>query len=344
MRAFRNRRFWIGLVITLVFLALFLYPLLRTGFADMGRALAEANYLYLIPALAVYFVGVFLRSVRWSYLLLPLGRFSPFRLFPLVVIGFMVNNVLPARLGIVARAIILGERERMSKMAAGGTMVVEQVFDGVTLLFFIAVVAIFGVSLAGVLQGTVYVVAGLFILALVLCLALASSERLAQWVVSLVVRLLPHRWRERVGLWLVRLVEGLGIMRSPWRLLVVFLLSNLVWLAEAGTFYFVALSFDLGQPFYVLLLATAVANLAWALLMTQGGLGSFDLAAQQTLVFFGVGVGLASSYVLVLHAVLLLPMTALGFVFLWLENLSLSRLVSRGEELSAQEDTAEGET
>ncbi|TET37189.1 MAG: flippase-like domain-containing protein [Dehalococcoidia bacterium] len=333
----KSLRFWIGLAITLLFLSLFLYPLYRTGFAEMGRALREANYFFLLPAILVYFIGVFFRSVRWRYLLKPLGNFSSFRLFPLIVIGFLVNNILPARLGIVARAYILGERERISKMATAGTVVVEQVFDGLTLLSFLVITLLF-VPLADWAKSMAWIMALLFLGALVLLVLITFSERLTGKVTELLVRFLPGKWGRSIASWLDSFIKGLGILRSPRKLLIVFTLSVLAWLTEAGVFYILALSFNLGQPFYVLLLATSLSNLAWALLMTQGGLGSFDLACQQTLVSFGVTVGIASSYVLVLHAILLLPATALGFIFLWRENLSLAKIVPRRERLAESYD------
>ena len=332
----KSRRFWIGLGITLLFLFLFLY---RTDFSEMGRALGQANYLFLLPGLLIYLVGVFFRSVRWSYLLKPMRSFSPFRLFPLIVIGFLVNNVLPARLGIVARAYILGEREGISKMATGGTIVVEQVFDGVTLLLFAAIVSLF-VSLEGLVQQAVYIAAGLSMGALAMCFIMASSQRLARGAIALLLHVLPKRWRVRVGEWLALLIEGLGVMRSPGKLIVVLMISILVWLCEAGTFYMVGFSFDLELPFYVFLLAASVSNLAWALLMTPGGLGPFDYFCQQTLIYFGVAEAVATSYVLALHAIILLPMIALGFVFLWMENLSLAKIVP-GKRRSASEHDPE---
>ena len=328
----KSRRFWIGLGITLLFLFLFLY---RTDFAEMGRALGQANYLFLLPGLLFYLVGVLFRSLRWRYLLKPIGTFSPLRLFPLIVIGFLVNNVLPARLGIVARAYILGEREGVSKMATAGTIVVEQVFDGVTLLLLAAIISLFGVAVGGVMQNTVYVVAGFLLGALVLCLVLVSSQRLARRAIALLLRVLPQRWRGRAGEWLALLIEGLGIMRSPGKLFVVLIISMLVWLSEASVFYMVGFSFGLELPFHVFLLAASLSNLAWALLMTPGGLGPFDYFCQQTLIYFGVAEAVATSYVVALHAVILLPMIALGFVFLWWENLSLAKIVPRGEQRPA---------
>ncbi len=326
----KNRRFWLGIGISIVFLFLFLY---RTDFAEMGQALGEANYLFLLPGILIYYVGIFFRSVRWRYLLKPLGNFSSFRLFPLIIIGMLVNNILPARLGIVVRAYILGERERISKMAVGGTMVVEQISDGVILLLFAAIISFF-VPLEGMLQQVIYITAGLFLGALVLCFILVSSPRLARMAINVVLHFLPKRWRERTEEWLLLLIEGLGIMRSPGKLLVVFILAALVWLFEAGLFCMVGFAFDLGIPFYVFLLAASVSNLAWVLLMTQGGLGPFDFALQRTLMAFSIAIGVASSYVLVLHALILLLTIPLGFIFLWMENLSLSKVIRERQELS----------
>jgi len=326
----KSRRFWIGIGLA----ALFLYLFIRgTDFSEMRDALAEANYIFIIPAIAVYFVGVYFRSVRWQYLLKSIGAFSAIRLFPLIVIGFLVNNVLPARLGIVARAYILGEKEGVSKMETGGTLVVEQVFDGLTLLLFAAVISLF-VSLEGDLQRAVNVAAGVFIAALVICFVLASSERLAQKAIAILLRILPYRFRGRAETWFTLLIDGLAIMRSPRKLFILLIISILVWTCEAATFYVMSFSFDLEQPFHVFLLAAALANLAWAILMTPGGLGPFDWACKETVMLFGVGEAVATSYAIAVHAVVLLPMIALGFVFLWMENLSLARIVPEGERLS----------
>jgi len=337
----KKRRFWIGLGITLLFVFLFIFEV-RDDIGEMGRALGEANYLFLIPGILLYYLGVFFRAVRWRYLLKPLGSFSSIRLFPLIIIGMTVNNILPARLGIVARAYILGEKENISKMAVGGTMVVEQISDGVILILFAAIISFF-VPLEGLLQQVIYITSGLFIGALVLCFVLVSSPRLARVAINVVLRFLPNRLRDRTEHWLLLLIEGLGIMRSPGQFLIAFVLAALVWLCEAGLFYMVGFAFDLGLPFYVYLLAMSVANLAWVLLMTQGGLGPFDYALQQTLIAFSVTVGVASSYALVLHALILLLTVPLGFVFLWMANLSMTKVVGERQKLAQEHGPNEGD-
>ena len=132
-------------------------------------------------------------------------------------------------------------------------------------------------------------------------------------------------------------------MRSPGQLIIAFIVAALVWLCEAGLFHMVGFAYDLGQPFYVYLLAMSVANLAWVLLMTQGGVGPFDFALQQTLIAFSVTVGVASSYTLVLHALILVLTVPLGFVFLWTENLSLTKVVRARRELVQEHGAKEGD-
>jgi uncharacterized membrane protein YbhN (UPF0104 family) len=142
------------------------------------------------------------------------------------------------------------------------------------------------------------------------------------------------KWRGKIEVWLLHLVDGLRFMRSPKQLVIASILSVLVWLCEAGLFYMVTLSFDLGQPFHIMLLVTSVASLSWALIfIAPVGVGPFDWACKETMMLF-IPAGFAASvyeasvsaYVIVLHAVILFPVIALGFVFLWRENFSLAKV------------------
>ena len=114
----------------------------------------------------------------------------------------------------------------------------------------------------------------------------------------------------------------------------IFVTSVAVWLCEAGIFYLISLSFALGQPFHILLLATSVANLAWVLFMPPGGVGPFDYFCQQILIFFNVSAPLATAYTGTLHAIILLPAIIAGFVFLGVAGLSLKE-VTRGKRESS---------
>ena len=130
----KNWRFWVGIAIS----AIFLYISLR-GLAldDFWQALQNANYWWLIPGVAVYFIGVWVRAWRWHYMLRPLKKIPTRTMFPIVAIGYMGNNIYPARAGEVLRAAVLKQREGVPISASLATVVVERIFDGVVMLAFV---------------------------------------------------------------------------------------------------------------------------------------------------------------------------------------------------------------
>ncbi|MCL5961132.1 MAG: flippase-like domain-containing protein, partial [Chloroflexi bacterium] len=120
-------KFWLGLAVSCVFLYL---AFRGQDFGQIGRAIRKANYVYVLPALAAYFAGIWIRAMRWRYLLSPVADRPARRLFPVVVIGYMANDILPVRMGELVRAYVLGEREQISKSATLATILVERIFDG----------------------------------------------------------------------------------------------------------------------------------------------------------------------------------------------------------------------
>lgn len=320
-------RTWIGFGLAAIFLALFLY---RVDFGQLAQVLGQANYLYIAPAILVYFVGVWFRAWRWHFLLLSLGKFPSRRLISPIVIGFALNNILPARLGLVARAYLVGTREGISKIASGATVIVDQLFDGLALLFFLEVIAIFvplppwarAIALAAAVAFI-----GLFLVLLILALSPGLSRGLAGWL----THRLPGRWQGRVSQGMDRAVEGLASLHSPGRLALAFFLSLLVWLSEAAMYYIVSLSFGLGQPYPVILLVTAMANIAITLPSLPGGIGPFELFGKQTLTLFAVSEAAATGYMAVLHVAVLLPPTVVGLGLLAASRIPLSQAIGSGK-------------
>ena len=342
---FLTHRFWLGLIVTLVLLILFLW---KVDFGETGRELRDANYAYYLPAVLLYFVAFGFRSLRWRYLLLHLKAISTRRLYPVVSIGYLANNVLPVRLGELVRAHFVGEREGVNRASALATIFVERVMDGLTLMLLALVIWPF-LPWTDVLKGdeggvrTLWLVASVLVAALfVACFALlfmfAASPRLGRGFGRLAVGIAPGRFRSKVEGVVTLLLEGLGALRSPRRLLVISALSVPVWLLEAAMYYIIALSFDLGQPFQVILLVTATSNLATAVPSSIGGIGPFEVVAKSTLVAFGVGAEGAAAYAFFVHIIALwLPVNFLGMVFLWRGNLSLGQVAkARRVELAAE--------
>ncbi|MBI4300725.1 MAG: flippase-like domain-containing protein [Chloroflexi bacterium] len=323
----KKRRFWIGAAGSILFLGLFFW---RTDLREMGRAFKDADYIYLLPAIALYFLSVWFRAIRWYYLLAPIRVVAYRRLYSVVFIGLMANNLLPLRLGELVRAYILGEKERTSKAAILGTIAAERGFDGITLVLFLAAVMLLPfVPLEPWLRSVAIVgAAGFLALLIVFGLLVYNRERGAAIVGKLLAKA-PARWAQPGQRLFESFVYGLEALRQPGKVAAILIASFLIWLVEATMYYIVSFSFHLDLPYYTFIMVAAAANLAIALPSTQGGIGPFELLAAKTLTLgiFGIAQGVANAYAIVLHATLLLPVVLVGLGFLWLENMSLGQAI-----------------
>jgi uncharacterized protein (TIRG00374 family) len=324
-----SRRLALGLAGTALFLGLFFW---RTDLSEVGDALAQANYWWVAPAVAVWFASAALRSLRWHYLLRGLGDLSTATLYPIVVIGYMANNLLPLRTGELVRAYVMGERHGVSKMSTLGTIAVERVFDGVVLVSFLLLGgAILGLS--GELGMLAAVMAVAFALLLGVFAWFASSPPLARRWIERLVGLLPVVLQQSTHRLVDSFLEGLRGLQSARLVALVLATSLAAWLLEALMYYLVGLSFDIGEGFAAYLMVAAAANLAITLPSTSGGIGPFELLAKETLTFLGVASATAGAYAVALHGLLLLPVIVAGLFFLWAINLSLGRtLRGSGDE------------
>ena len=130
LRVLQGRdKYLVGIGASLILVALFLFTGNPSG---MLAALGSANYWYVIPAVVMYFVSVYFRAMRWSVLLRHIRPVKVPRLFPVVVVGYMANNLLFVRLGELVRCYYLSEREGVSTTSALVTVFVERIFDALT--------------------------------------------------------------------------------------------------------------------------------------------------------------------------------------------------------------------
>jgi uncharacterized protein (TIRG00374 family) len=333
----RRWQFWLGVMVSAVFLWLALRGL---RLEEVIAGIRSANYIWLLPGVAVYFVAVGVRTWRWHYLLRPLKSVSIRALFPVVVIGYMGNNIYPARAGELLRAFVLKRNEQVSISASLATVIVERIFDGVVMLLFVFVALPTAPFLPDLLRSIVIGGSAIFLTALIVFLFLAARPALASRLYNpLVERFLPAGPRERVRGLLDRFMTGLASLRDIQHVLMVFFTSILIWLLETVKYWFVMHAFDFEVGFFALLLMNGVVNLATTLPALPGYLGTFDAPGIAVLVAFGVDPVIATAYTLVLHAALWLPITLLGFVYMARQSVRWSDF-SRAAELKDAEAAA----
>ena len=320
--------FWLGMLISILFIWLALRGLRLEKFWDTVQ---QANYIWLLPGVAVYFVAVWVRAWRWHYLLGPIKKIPTKTMFPITTIGYMGNNIYPARAGEVLRAVILKRKEQVPVSASLATIIVERIFDGVVMLAFVFVnlpelAKLTGASgFVGNIQQVAVIGTGVFLGALGIFLLAAMfpqvTARVGQWFIN---RFLPERLREKVSNIMHKFLDGLASLRSPFNVLMVFITSVIIWLLETGKYWFVMHAFPFQVSFFALMLMNGIVNLATTIPSAPGYIGTFDAPGIAVLTAYGVDQATAAGYTLVLHVALWLPITLLGAYFLAREGIKWS--------------------
>ena len=349
-----NWQFWLGIVISVTFITILLY---RVQLEEVLSTMRHANYLLVIPAICLYFVATYFRALRWRYILRPIERVTVSRLFIVVVVGYTANNLLPARLGEIVRGYYLARQSTVRDSTALATIAVERVYDGITLITFGAL-AITILALSGMFrevndfyQSKILFlgIGGVIIFGLALTFVVFSGSASTRKILKAILKICPSKIRPTLDRNLQWFIDGLNVANSPSRHLGLFLWSCPIWLLESSVYLLIAYSFHVNQEFeslnaliWVMVLLTTTSNLATALPSSIGGIGPFEIVAQQTLIIFGVSASIGAIYGGFLHLIALwLPITLVGLFILWHQNWSLKNIKFKSEYESNSEKNME---
>jgi len=308
----------------------------------VGTEIAHAHLGWLALSLATMFVNLTIRSLRWQYLLEPLGHASFANSFRATAVGFAASSILPARAGEFIRPYFLARHENMTATGAFATIVLERVLDVLTVLTLLALfIFIFDPGVGrdsptawAAVKWAGLTAAGGALAALVVMFVLAGDpERLGRTMRRL-EQVLPSTLAGLIARVAEKFARGLGAVRKPGRLIVALLWSFPLWLSIAVGMWSVAVAFHLAVPFTgsFLLVALLVIGVA---VPTPGAIGGFHEAFRLgTTLFFGAREDAAVGAAIVAHVFSIGPALLLGLFFAAQAGLNMSgmqRLASEAE-------------
>lgn len=277
------------------------------------EALGSAQPWPWIPLAALsYLSGHVVRGLRCRRLVsndadLPLATATN-----IVVLGYAVNNVLPARMGEVARAGLLSDRIGMPFVQSLTVTLLERILDGWTILLFFFT----GIALVSQVESTMIDTArATALLFSAFSVGILSMRlfpyRIASFASHLAGRAKPS-WQDPVWRLCIHVSNGLAYLRHPTDVLRLGGLSVAVWILETGMFLLVLPAFGLPLRFDWAVLAMAATNLAILVPSTPGYIGPFHFFCMQSLILLGVTALTATSYAIAVHAVFYVPITLWG--------------------------------
>ena len=250
-----------------------------------------------------------------------------------VAVGFMANNILPARAGEVARAWILSRGAPVRMSSALASIVMERVFDTFAIIGLMSFALVSDTLPADVLVGGMPVrrlaaTVGAVFAALLLVMLLVAW-RPGPWLAALDGigrRLLPERFAAKLADVGRGLVDGLSVLRAPGRLPGVAAWSLVLWLVNAAAFWLGFRALHLDLPFEAALLMQGLIAFGIAIPSSPGFFGVFEAVAIVALGFYGVDKDHAVSYAIVYHITTFIPITLLGLQALAQSQARLSDL------------------
>jgi uncharacterized protein (TIRG00374 family) len=315
-----------GLLLTVVFLVL---AVSRVDLAQFADELRRVNYIWLVPSAACTLAGYVLRTLRWRVILSSAARAPIGTLFAVLIMGFATNNLLPGRLGELWRAYLLGRKRNVSKSLAMASVVVERVFDGLTLIALLILVSTV-VELPGWGKRVELLASLVFVGATAGVVVLLWRPELIRALLGWVSRPLPTKWADWADKRFDSFVDGLGPLRRGPVLLLAALFSLGVWLLEGSSYLLLSRGVNLGLapgvevPAMGLTLVTI--NLGIMVPSAPGYLGTQEFFGTSALRVFDVSPHSALALVFVSHAVQYLVVTGLGLLFFAHEHLSPGEL------------------
>jgi glycosyltransferase 2 family protein len=278
---------------------------------DVGSALRDAQYAWLVPALVALGGGVWLRSERWRTLFVPSERPGRVPVFWAMNIGYLFNNILPARAGEVARVLALSRETGLPRTHGLVTVVVERVFDLASLAILLLALLFYLPS--GHLARDLIIASAVILVLCAILVGVLALKPVRRRALSVLHRM-PFLGSERAIRTARSIALGLESLRQARLALPVAWWSMASWLMLGVSNWCVLQAFSIATPWHAAIFVLVATNLAMALPSGAGAIGVFEWAAQAALVAYGVPKELALSAALVLHAVNIVPYLVLGAV------------------------------
>jgi len=334
------------LLISLTFF--FLYLAFRgNDFNELFEVLKNANYFYaLAGAVLGIMLGGYLRALRWRYFLNPLKKDIKMEiLFSSMMIGYMMNSIIP-RAGEVYRPVLLANKEKISRASAFGTILVERVFDILSLLISFGICMIFykkklssafeqyNIEIISIYTSVITLV--FVILIIVIIFNLEKSEIIIEKITK---KILPEKFHQKVHNIFISMINGFLFIRYPKYYLQILILSVLLWITYVISTSLTLLAFNIDMSLFDANLVLTMATFALTIPLPANSAGIYHLFCTATLVnVFGVDRESAFGFATVNHLLGLLGLIIVGAFYFVKENLSFKKAQNLKESKTAPEE------
>jgi glycosyltransferase 2 family protein len=313
-----------------VLLVFFMYLAFRgIDFNGLIVELKRTKYFYAILGVIIGSIfGSYVRALRWKYLLNPLKEnISINNLFSAVMIGYLMNILIP-RSGEVSRPVLLAKKENISRAATFGTIVVERIFDMLSMFIVFGLCILYYRQKISDTFGeyniemiSLYLSIVMLIFVVVVIVMLFNLEKTEIIVEKITSKILPAKYQEKIHKIFFSLIDGFLFIKYPKYYFKIFVLTVAQWVAYALSTYLTFFAFDINLNFIDANLILVMMSFAQTLPLPGNSAGTFHLFVKMTLVnIFGINPETAIGYATVSHLFGFIILIIIGFYYSIKEN------------------------
>lgn len=328
-----KKKLILGVIISLVLLWL---AVRKVNFQEFARAITNLKVSYLIPAFLLTLAVCIVRSVRWRLLFSQTKEIRIRSLLSVIMVGFLANNLLPARLGEVVMAYLIGKKEDISKSLALGTIFMDRILDVTTLMLLLAGTIVFNPFPVWVKQIALTGMILLIFSALATRMAVGNKEVFLS-ILKFCLKPLPSSLEKKILQIVGNFIDGLSVVKNLPILFKALVASVIIWSGLSLGVYLLFLSFGFSLSFGAALTVLAIVNLGLIIPSAPGFVGTFQFLCVLALGLFQISESQALGFAIVYHLSQYVPTTLAGFYFLGKENLTLSQLALGKKSLAYYE-------
>lgn len=325
----KSVKFWLGIFVGI----LFLYLAVRgTDFSEIFSVIRQAYVLPIVISLALRFIALWIRGLRWRTILKPIKLIPSFLLFRILCIGELGNYLLPARIGEIIRVMMISMKEQISKASTFASVFVEKLVDLSMVLFFLVSFSV-AFSLPSLVQVSSYIAGSVLFVVIVACILLLHFKSKIEKLVELLLSKFPKAVITIQRL-IDRFFEGLSIIKNIRQLLPAFFWSLILWILYSLALFFVFLALNIELPWYASFITAAAVGLGQSVPSTAGYIGTNEFFAVAILTTFSLDKSVALACAILSHGLQYVTVIILGLYSYLVENSK----ANQAEELRSSVD------
>ena len=331
---------------------------------DLWDYLKSINYFWTIPAVILALFSFFIRAMRWQFILASSHKIGIWRAYHPMMIGFMINCILPGRLGEFARPVILQKNENVPFATGIATVAAERVFDVCALVTF-AVITLAAIDINPEIEivfgdftlnratlETIFnriILMGILLICGIIAISIPFIRRLIHRLILTIPSLAfnateatKKKIRKKICAPLIRFVDniamGFSLIKYPKKIVVCAIYSLLVWMIAAFSYYV----FSLGSPgvhlsYTEMFAVMVILCLFIALPSVPGFWGVWEAGGVFAMSLFGISKNAAAGFTLANHAIQVFPVIIAGLISAIIAGVNIW-------QVSYQKKTAEPQT